>query len=211
MIETIFLICLGLIWIIFAVVQDLRKREIANWLNFSLIIFALGFRFFYSLFGDAGYGLFYQGLLGFGVFFLLGNLMYLYPLEYSSYLGMDVFLLVASVTLVSGVKNYIETIDKLSFRKPDYIVTYRYLTLVNFILESFMFYNITLYIDYPNIFIQNNPNLLTVFVLTKLMLFLDYFLYQSDPDFDLHLMLYNIFNPVYYMLLGSIIKLVAMN
>ena len=31
---------------IFAVVQDLKKREIANWVNFSLIIFALGFRFF---------------------------------------------------------------------------------------------------------------------------------------------------------------------
>ena len=41
----LFLILLGLVWIIFAVVQDLRKREIANWLNFSLVIFALVFRF----------------------------------------------------------------------------------------------------------------------------------------------------------------------
>lgn len=76
MLETIFLISLGLIWIIFAVIQDIKKREIANWLNFSLAIFALGFRFFYSLFGDLGYGFFYQGLIGFGVFFLLGNLFY---------------------------------------------------------------------------------------------------------------------------------------
>jgi len=76
MLETIFLISLGLIWIIFAVVQDLKKREIANWLNFSLVIFALGFRLFYSLFGEFGYEFFYQGLIGFGVFFLLGNLLY---------------------------------------------------------------------------------------------------------------------------------------
>ncbi len=76
MLEVIFLIVLGLIWILFAVIQDLRKREIANWLNFSLIIFALGFRFFYSLFSDSGFVFFYQGLIGFVLFFFLGNLLY---------------------------------------------------------------------------------------------------------------------------------------
>ncbi len=75
--EVIFLIILALIWIIFAVVQDLRNREIANWLNFSLIIFALGFRFFYSLFSETvSFSFFYQGLLGLGIFFALGNLLY---------------------------------------------------------------------------------------------------------------------------------------
>jgi Flp pilus assembly protein protease CpaA len=76
MLEVIFLIILGFIWIIFAVVQDLRKREIANWLNFSLVIFALVFRFLYCLFNNQGYNLLYQGLLGFGVFFIIGNLLY---------------------------------------------------------------------------------------------------------------------------------------
>jgi len=76
MFEVIFLFVLGLIWIIFATVQDVRKREVANWLNFSLIIFALGFRFFYSLFSDMGFGFFYQGLIGFGIFLILGNLLY---------------------------------------------------------------------------------------------------------------------------------------
>lgn len=75
-IGNLFLILLGLVWIVFAVVQDLRKKEIANWLNFSLIIFALVFRFFYSFFGEQGFGFFYQGLLGFGVFFVIGNLLY---------------------------------------------------------------------------------------------------------------------------------------
>jgi len=75
MFEVIFLFVLALIFIIFAVVQDLRSREIANWLNWSLIIFALGFRFFYSLFsGEWNFVL--QGIIGFGIFFVLGNALY---------------------------------------------------------------------------------------------------------------------------------------
>ena len=76
MFEVIFLFVLALVWIIFATVQDIRKREIANWLSLSLIIFALGFRFFYSLFSDMGFNFFYQGLIGFGIFLILGNLLY---------------------------------------------------------------------------------------------------------------------------------------
>ncbi len=71
----IFLIVLALIWIIFATIQDLKSREVANWLNFSLIIFALGFRFFYSLF-NGSFDFFYQGLIGLGIFFVLGNVFY---------------------------------------------------------------------------------------------------------------------------------------
>lgn len=72
----IFLILLGFVWILFAVIQDLKKKEIANWLNFSLIVFALTFRFFYSLFNNSGYGFFCQGLISFGIFFIFGNLFY---------------------------------------------------------------------------------------------------------------------------------------
>ncbi|GBE19811.1 type IV leader peptidase family protein [archaeon BMS3Abin17] len=74
--EVIFLLAIGLIWIIFASIQDLRSREVANWLSFSLIIFALGFRFFYSLFSGGDFNFFYQGLIGLGIFFVLGNLLY---------------------------------------------------------------------------------------------------------------------------------------
>ena len=73
--EIVFLIVLTFVWVAFATFQDLRTREIANWLNFSLIIFALGFRFFYSLFSES-FGFFYQGLIGLGIFFILGNLLY---------------------------------------------------------------------------------------------------------------------------------------
>ena len=76
MIEVIFLSVIAVVWIIFAVVQDVRSREIANWLSFSLIIFALGFRFFYCLFSEGSFNFFYQGLIGLGIFFILGNLFY---------------------------------------------------------------------------------------------------------------------------------------
>ena len=76
MYEMIFLWVLALIWIIFATVQDLKIREIANWLNFSLIIFALGFRFFYSLFALDSFVFFYQGLIGLLIFFFIGNMLY---------------------------------------------------------------------------------------------------------------------------------------
>ena len=76
MYEVIFLSVLAVLWLAFASIQDLRKRMVANWISFSLIIFVLGFRFFYSLFNEIGFGFFYQGLFGLGIFFLLGNLFY---------------------------------------------------------------------------------------------------------------------------------------
>src|SRR3972149_7618794 len=75
MFEIIFLFVLALIWIIFATIQDVRTTEIANWLSFSLIAFALAFRFFYSLFIE-NFSFFYQGLIGLGIFFVLGNMLY---------------------------------------------------------------------------------------------------------------------------------------
>ncbi|HLC87263.1 MAG TPA: prepilin peptidase [Candidatus Nanoarchaeia archaeon] len=75
--EIIFLLVLAFFWILFASFQDIKKREIANWLSYSLIIFALGFRFFYSLFSKGvGWGFFYHGLIGLGIFFALGHLFY---------------------------------------------------------------------------------------------------------------------------------------
>src|SRR3989344_6797995 len=44
-----FLFALALLWTIFAVIQDIKKREVANWLNFSLLAFALAYRLFYSI------------------------------------------------------------------------------------------------------------------------------------------------------------------
>lgn len=70
-----FLFALGLAWIIFAVVQDLRKREVANWLNFSLLGFALAYRVFYSS-SSGNWSFLLFGLMGAGMFFVLANLFY---------------------------------------------------------------------------------------------------------------------------------------
>jgi len=107
MLETIFLIVLGFIWIIFAVVQDLKKREIANWLNFSLIIFALTFRFFYSFFGNEGYNFFYQGLIGFGAFFIIGNLLYYGKV----FAGGDAKLMIALGAIIPFSGNFLININ----------------------------------------------------------------------------------------------------
>lgn len=103
MFEVIFLFVLALVWIIFASIQDLKSREVANWLNFSLIVFALGFRFFYSVFSDTGFGFFYQGLIGFGIFLIIGNLLY-----YSRmFAGGDAKLMIALGTILPFSKSFL--------------------------------------------------------------------------------------------------------
>ena len=75
MYHVISLILLAVTWLVFASIHDLKKRIVPNWLSFSLIIFALGFRFFYSLFNE-NFSFFLQGLIGLGIFFIIGNLLY---------------------------------------------------------------------------------------------------------------------------------------
>jgi Flp pilus assembly protein protease CpaA len=70
-----FLFGLALIWCVFAAVYDIRKREVPNWLSFSLIAFALAYRAFYAA-GFDDWMFFLWGLAGFGVFVVLGNLFY---------------------------------------------------------------------------------------------------------------------------------------
>lgn len=101
------MILLGLIWIVVAVFQDLKKREIANWLNFSLVIFALGFRFFYSLFETGNFDFFYQGLIGFGIFFILGNLLYYGKM----FAGGDAKLMMSLGAVLPFYENFFENLE----------------------------------------------------------------------------------------------------
>lgn len=75
MIEYYFLFLVGLLAVLFAVVQDLRTREIANWVTFSLIAFVLAYRLFYSIHtGD--FLFFVYGLCGVVLFAVLGYFFY---------------------------------------------------------------------------------------------------------------------------------------
>lgn len=66
---------LALVWVVFAVVQDLKTREVANWLNFSLIAFVLAYRGFYAL-ASKDFMFFVYGLLGVLIFVVLGYVFY---------------------------------------------------------------------------------------------------------------------------------------
>ncbi|MBS3152491.1 prepilin peptidase [Candidatus Woesearchaeota archaeon] len=70
-----FLIIVAIIWILFATITDIKKREVPDWLNYSLIVIGLGIRAIYSLITkDFSYILF--GLIGFIACFVFANLMY---------------------------------------------------------------------------------------------------------------------------------------
>ncbi len=73
--ENLFLIALGIIWIIGAILQDLRRREVDNIWSFSLIAIALCYRAVISVF-VWDYWFFLNGLIGFLIFLGIGNLFY---------------------------------------------------------------------------------------------------------------------------------------
>lgn len=102
--EYYFLFGLALTWTVFAVVQDLRTREVSNWLNFSFIAFALAYRAFYSaIYERAEFFLF--GLGGVLLFIALGYLFY-YARVFA---GGDAKLLMGlgGVLPIESVKDYV--------------------------------------------------------------------------------------------------------
>ncbi len=73
--EYYFLFGLALVWLAVASIQDIKTREVDNWLTFSLIIFALAYRAIYSYINNNPW-FFISGAIGFAAFFLLANLFY---------------------------------------------------------------------------------------------------------------------------------------
>ena len=98
-----FLIILGLIWIVIAVIQDYRNREVPNWLNFSLLLFALAFRAFFSAFTN-NYMFLVFGLVGLVIFFILGNILYYSRL----FAGGDAKLFIALGAVIPFANNFFD-------------------------------------------------------------------------------------------------------
>ena len=71
------LVVAGLIGVIIATGFDIftKTREIPDFLNYGLIAIGLGVRAVYSIF-TLDYLFFVYGLIGFGAFFIIANLMY---------------------------------------------------------------------------------------------------------------------------------------
>ena len=68
--QNVVLLCIGLFWLIFASVQDFYHREVENWWTFSLIIFVLAFRLFFSI-ETVDYWFFLWGVIGLAIGFLV--------------------------------------------------------------------------------------------------------------------------------------------
>ena len=68
-------VIITLVWLVFACFTDLKKREVPNWLSYSLILIGLGGRLIYGIILSNSEPFLY-GLFGFGVFFIFSNLMY---------------------------------------------------------------------------------------------------------------------------------------
>jgi hypothetical protein len=93
--QNLFLIILAIVWIIGAILQDLKRREVDNIWNFSLIAFALGYRAAVSVFGN-NYWFILNGVLGLIIFLILGNLFYYLRL----FAGGDAKLVIALGTIL---------------------------------------------------------------------------------------------------------------
>lgn len=106
----IFLILLAFVWLVFALVQDLTKREVANWVNFSLIIIALIFRVFYSIFSK-NIWIILCGLIGLGIFFIFAHLFYYTRI----FAGGDAKLLIALGPILPLNSNYVISNFKILF------------------------------------------------------------------------------------------------
>ena len=69
------LLGLTLIALIFATISDIKIREVPDWLSYSLIAVALSLKAIHSLIYKE-INIFLLGLLGFGIFFAIANIMY---------------------------------------------------------------------------------------------------------------------------------------
>jgi Flp pilus assembly protein protease CpaA len=74
-VPNLFLIGVAIFWMIIASIQDIRRREVENWWNFSLIILVLAFRALFSI-ESANYWYFLWGLVGLLIGFILANAFY---------------------------------------------------------------------------------------------------------------------------------------
>lgn len=104
LISDILLVAAAFIWIIFACITDLKKREVPNWLSFSLIAIALAVRGITALLTSQPFYFLYA-LISLGVFFAIVNLLY-----YSRVFGGgDAKLLLALAAIFATTPIFVKT------------------------------------------------------------------------------------------------------
>lgn len=73
--EYYFLFAIALIATFIATIQDIKKREVANWLNFTLLAIGISYRLFYSIINN-NYQFLLLGILGTAVMILSAYALY---------------------------------------------------------------------------------------------------------------------------------------
>jgi len=131
--ENLFLIVIGIIWIIVAVLQDFKRREVDNIWNFSLIAIALAYRASVSVF-NLDYWFLLNGLIGLGIFFILGHLFYYSRL----FAGGDAKLMIAMGPILTlsydwmlNVQIFVAFIVLFLFGGSIYALVYSFILILN--------------------------------------------------------------------------------
>jgi Flp pilus assembly protein protease CpaA len=73
--QNVVLLSVGLFWLVFASIEDFRRREVENWWTFSLIIFVLIFRLLFSI-ETSEWDFIIWGLLGLVGGFIVAEVFY---------------------------------------------------------------------------------------------------------------------------------------
>jgi len=131
-----FLIFIAVIWMIFAVIQDFRKREVANWWNFSLIVFVLAYRAFLSV-NSSNYWYFLWGVIGLIVGIVISNIFYYARM----FAGGDAKLLMALGTILPLSLSWITNLEILFWFVVFFLLTGAIYGLVYSIILSILHFN----------------------------------------------------------------------
>lgn len=109
---------IALLAIIFAVVTDIKKREVPNWLNFSLLATALTIRAIVALLtSQASY--FLYALIAIAVFFVLANIFF-----YTKIFGGGDCKLLVALAVVFATKPYFASSNIISFFNEPFLSTF---------------------------------------------------------------------------------------
>ncbi|HOW36918.1 MAG TPA: prepilin peptidase [Candidatus Pacearchaeota archaeon] len=195
MIEVIFLMALALIWLTFASIHDVKTTEVPDWLNFSLIAFALGFRFFYSLFALGNFSFFFQGLIGLGIFFVLGNVFY-----YSKmFAGGDAKLMIALGTILPFSFNFVENIKLFLAFLALFLISGAFFGI--FTSSYFAIKNkIEVKKEFSKLFSKNKKEILLVMALGVLIMLLGLF----SQEIIIYSGIFVFFSPFTYLIVKAI-------